>query len=97
MSSPPLPPGPPGSCAKAAATGYGKSDGSDGCGQGTSPYGVKGSGKGGGKYELLRQQQKEIANLKQQLQEERVRTGDLVEELDAERYWAKQLEKALGI
>ncbi len=85
----------------AKASSYGKSGGGDGGVKGGSPYGGKGSGKSkgndDGKFELLRQQQKEIADLKQQLETERLRVSDLEGELDVERYWTKQLEKALGI
>ncbi len=46
MSTPPAPTGPPGSWAKAAAGGgYGKSSGGGSSGEGSSPYGGKGSGK----------------------------------------------------
>ena len=77
----------------AKASSYGKSSGGDGGVKGGSPYGGKGSGKSkgndDGKFELLRQQQKEIADLKQQLAAERVRNSDLVDELDHERYWLR--------
>ncbi len=111
MSTPPAPTGPPGSWAKAAAGGgYGKSGGGGSSGEGSSPYGGGGgggkgqcdpwrttaigiawskgfekgmlAGKGKGKHEEQRRQEQ---------------IDDLVEELDAERFWAKQLEKALGI
>ncbi len=114
MSSPPLPFGPPGSWAKAAAaTGYGKSDGSDGCGKGTSPYGGKGGGKGasnpwqttaigiawskGFDEGFDKGMMKGKGKGKEEEQRRQEQIDDLVQELDAERFWAKQLEKALGI
>ncbi len=87
MSTPPAPTGPRGSWAKASS--YGKSGGGGGSSSVGSPYGGKGGGNDDGKYELMRQQQKEIADLKQQLAAERVRNSDLVEELDVKSYWLR--------
>ena len=79
----------------AKASSYGKSGGGGGGGggKGGSPYGGKGIGKSkgndDGKFELLRQQQKEIDDLKQQVATQAQQIEDLVEELDYERHWLR--------